>query len=235
MFCRNSPKFPYEIETLVSTINSKFKFEYSIVGGFVRDLIIDHGRYNDIDICTTHIHELLQTIKQFNIKAVSGRQTFSITIAGKPVVIDFIMKDVDIPDFFDFTINEVAYHSNGMIYGNTQTWLDLDMKLLRVKENQNITLPIIMRACRFVLTRKFTIEEKTLERIRNTSISLNRLSASSALKQIDRIKSEGCLSEVMSLMKTLNIKGIDLSSAENLALQLDNILKDSKEEDFEYN
>lgn len=218
----------------VLSILDKNNYEAYIVGGYVRDKILNIKSF-DIDICTNAKPD--QVIKLFpNSKGTSygscsfknGKYTFDITTYReelkykdrKPIEIKYVNTLKEDLVRRDFTINAICMNKKGLIIDKLNGQKDISGKTIKIVGDANLKLkedPLrILRAIRFATKLNFSIDEDSKKSIIKNKNLLKKLS-------IERIKSE--LSEIvisknyeygLNLIKELSIDKVLLINVENI-------------------
>ena len=147
-------------------------FKAYIVGGFVRDLIINR-KSSDIDICTNakpkEIKEIFKNVilkkEQYgSVTLVINQVTFEITTFRKdlkyennrlPVKIKYINSLQEDLKRRDFTMNTICMDSNGNIIDMLNAKADLENKIIKTVGPARVKLSEdslrILRAIRFLI------------------------------------------------------------------------------------
>lgn len=183
-------KIPQEIEKIIKELNNA-GFEAYIVGGCVRDLLMD-SKPKDWDITTNAKPEKIQKIfpdsfyeNQFGtvgVKIKDGEETKDVvevttyrieskyTDKRHPDEIKFAAKLEDDLKRRDFTVNALALGSNGKTVDLFRGQDDLKNKIIRAvgdaEERFNEDALRMLRAIRFAVALGFEIEPKTLRAIK---------------------------------------------------------------------
>lgn len=178
--------------------NQLLNFEVYFVGGAIRDILLGRDNIVDIDIVTKNPHDILKTLKQnFNTTIIPLDTDFGVYrvfFHGHDVYIDISkLQGENIYEDLarrDFTINAIAVKwddSGSKIIDPFNGNRDLETKKIRLISRKNlIDDPLrIVRAFRFYAELGFSIDEKTLEYIKQLSFLVSK-SAS------ERIKFELC-------------------------------------------
>lgn len=186
-----------------------------VIGGFVRDLLLDRP-CKDIDIVTegsgielarataarmgikqVHVFKNFGTAmfraRDYEIEFVGARKESYTRGSRKPVVEDGTLEDDQ--NRRDFTINAMAISLNSATFGKLVDPFggldDLDRKWVRTPLDPDITYsddPLrMMRAVRFASQLGFRIEEGSLEAIRRNSKRLDIISAERIHTELNKI------------------------------------------------
>ncbi len=181
---------------------------YSIVGGYIRDLILD-GNPRDIDICY-YERSLLDSYiirnNQIRYEQVRNKTIQYLLFHGIEIPIDWVPCNtlLPYPPRFDFTINEVALFPDGRLIACPQTWLDLETRILRLREEKNPTTNIVLRACRFIVTCNLKPCNSTVKAIKEAMVN-KKLNQITLTNQLQNAENTGILYEVFELMRFFNI------------------------------
>ena len=188
-----------EIEEILNKIISA-GFKAYIVGGYVRDFLLDKNDTIDIDIATSALPKDLKNIfsdddikisSYGSIKLNYGKYNFDITTfrkdieynQGQLIKLEYTNNlDEDIKRR-DFTINSLYMDINGNIIDKLNAQKDITNKMIRVvgsvEEKFREDPTRILRALRFMVTLDFKIDNQILEYIllnkKNISFSPNIL------------------------------------------------------------
>ena len=182
------------IFTVISEVADQKNLETYLIGGYVRDLILDRTS-PDIDVVTIGSGiELAKAVarhlkpspkvsvfknfgtamlkyKELEVEFVGARKESYQRESRKPIVEDGTLEDDQ--NRRDFTINALAICLNKERFGELvdpfEGLLDIERKIIRTPLDPGITFsddPLrMMRAIRFSTQLGFLIEEKTLEAI----------------------------------------------------------------------
>lgn len=215
-------------------------YECYIVGGYVRDAIMNKKSY-DIDICTTaSVKELSGLLKgrinnamygafkmnipPYNIDITTYRVEFSYNKRHPTITYtDDINCDIKRRDF---TINTILMDKNGNIKDLLGGLEDIRNKKIRAIGNPNekfIEDPLrMLRALRFYATLNFSIEKETLNALKKNKELLSTLSKTRIKSELDKIllspnvvKSLDYLKK-LGILKILNIKYKKLKKVDDL-------------------
>ena len=217
-------------------------YECYIVGGFVRDAIMNKKSY-DIDICTTasvkEISKLFSgsinnamygafkmNIPPYNIDITTYRVELSYN-KRKPTITYTNDINCDIKRR-DFTINAILMDKNGNIKDLLGGLEDIRNKKIRAIGNPNekfIEDPLrMLRALRFYATLNFSIEKETLNALKRNKDLLITLSKTRIKSELDKIllsanvvKSFDYLKK-LGILKVLNIQYKKLRKVDDLCV-----------------
>jgi poly(A) polymerase len=208
-----------EIFTIISKASAALHIESYVIGGFVRDFILQRGSAKDIDIVAVgNGIELAEKVAQLlpNKPKVQVFKTYGTAMLRyKDVEIEFVgarkesyseesrnpeVEDGTLEDDQnrrDFTINALALSLNEENFGELldpfQGIEDLEHKILRTPLNPNITYsddPLrMMRAIRFASQLNFTIEENSLKAISKNHERLSIITRERIIDELNKILS----------------------------------------------
>jgi putative nucleotidyltransferase with HDIG domain len=204
---------------IISKAAQELGVESYVIGGFVRDFLLERDFKKDIDIVAVgsgidlalKVSELLpnnptvQVFKNYgtamlrfqeiDIEFVGARKESYQTESRNPVVENGTLKDDQ--ERRDFTINALAFSLNESNYGALidpfDGMTDLVNKILRTPLDSDITYsddPLrMMRAIRFATQLNFTIEEKSLEAISRNKERISIISGERIVDELNKILS----------------------------------------------
>lgn len=222
---------PHPILQTIGHVADCLKLETCVVGGFVRDLLLDRPS-TDIDIvCVGNGMELahavaealcpevtVQTFQTFgtamihwqgqNIEFVGARKESYNRDSRNPDVIPGTL--LDDQKRRDFTINALAIRLNqatwGALVDECNGFEDLEKGILKTPLTPEITFvddPLrMMRAIRFATQLKFTIDEQTLAAINKVAERIGIISQERITEELNKI----ILSPIPSMGFTLLLK-----------------------------
>ena len=224
-----------KIQKILSKIESN-GFEAYIVGGFVRDYLLDIYT-TDVDICTNALPKDIMTI--FDIKKApamygsvsipDGEYNFDITTyrtesnyeKRRPLTINYTSNLLEDIKRRDFTINALCMNKDGQIFDYLNGKKDIADRIIRVIGNTDEKLkedPLrILRAIRFATTLNYKLDEKILEFIKNNKDLIKSLSYTRKKEELDKIFSSKNVSIGLKLLKELNL-------LDTLEINYDNIM-----------
>jgi len=207
----------HDIFKIISDTSDDLKIETYIVGGFVRDIIIDKSVKKDIDImCIGSGIDLAKAIqKKINPKAKVNifKRYGTAMINFKGFQIEFVGSrkesysedsrnpSIETGDFMDdmlrrdFTINTLAIRLNNKKFGELVDTFDglkdLEKKIIITPSEPNKTFsddPLrMLRAIRFASQLGFNIDQKTKDSIIENSNRLAILSPERIADEINKI------------------------------------------------
>ena len=185
----------HPIFTVISQAAKELDIDSYVIGGFVRDHILDRGEHKDIDVVAigsgialakkvaqklpnqpkVQIFKTYGTAmlrhEDMDIEFVGARKESYNEDSRNPIVEDGTLQDDQ--NRRDFTINAMALDLSEANYGNLLDPFDglndIERKLIRTPLDPDITYsddPLrMMRAIRFATQLNFTIESKSLDAI----------------------------------------------------------------------
>jgi putative nucleotidyltransferase with HDIG domain len=209
----------HNIFKIISTAAQKLEVECYVIGGFVRDFLLERNFKKDIDIVAIgsgidlalQVSELLpntpkvQVFKNYgtamlryqeiDIEFVGARKESYHFESRNPMVENGTLEDDQ--NRRDFTINALAFSLNKKNYGDLidpfNGLEDLKNKIIRTPLDADITFsddPLrMMRAIRFATQLNFTIEEKTLASITKNNNRIAIISNERIVDEINKILS----------------------------------------------
>jgi putative nucleotidyltransferase with HDIG domain len=204
---------------IISKAAQELGIESYVIGGFVRDYLLERDFKKDIDIVAVgsgielahKVSELLpnnpkvQVFKNYgtamlrfqeiDIEFVGARKESYQTESRNPLVENGTLKDDQ--DRRDFTINAFAFSLNQDNYGELIDPFngieDLNNKIIRTPLDSDITYsddPLrMMRAIRFASQLNFTIEEHSLEAISRNKDRISIISGERIVDELNKILS----------------------------------------------
>lgn len=227
---------------VLKILNNK-KYDAYIVGGFVRDTLLNR-KTNDIDICTSatpkQILEVFDNVivsdmqygsvvvsyKGYNFDVTTFRKDIKYEGNRKPVKIKYI-KDIK-KDLLrrDFTINTLCMNYKGEVLDILNIKEDIDNKILRTVGNPKYRIKEdslrILRCIRFATILDYEIEEKTKYYLSKYSYLLKGLSMNRKKEELDKIFLSKNKEKGRSLLIELNLtNALDISKLNNITLCTD--------------
>ena len=230
-----------KIYTILSTLNNA-GFEAYIVGGYVRDFLINR-KTNDVDIITNALPKDL--IKLFtdskindeeygSVKILTNKYNFDINTYRKeyyngkrrPEKIEYIKSLDDDLLRRDFTMNTICMNIDGKLYDPLKGINDVQNKIIKSVLNPFTKFkedPLrMLRAIRFATTLQFQLEENIIKSIKKNKKLLKNLSYDLKMKELNLIFSSvnvksglDCLKK-LDLIKYLDIKFNDIKYVNDL-------------------
>ena len=203
-------------------------FESYIIGGFVRDHILDIES-NDIDIATNATPKEIKEI--FEDSCLPAEDYGSVTVVKNGILFEIttFRKEINYidnrrPDKIvyidslyddllrsDFTINSLCIDENGQIIDLLGGRVDIDNKLIKTiglpEERFEEDCLRILRAVRFATILDFELDQSVIDGIKKTKYLLRNLSYYRKKSELDRIFSS---SNNMKGVKLLLQLGLDL-------------------------
>ena len=205
------------IFSIVSQAADELAYESYVIGGFVRDVILERTQPIDIDfVCVgsgielaNKVRELVgnntkvQVFKNFGtamlryqdleLEFVGARKESYRSDSRKPIVEDGTLEDDQ--NRRDFTINALAIRLNKEHFGELidpfNGLKDLENKIIRTPLEPNITYsddPLrMMRAIRFATQLNFKIEESSLKAIKDNASRLEIISQERITEELNKI------------------------------------------------
>jgi tRNA nucleotidyltransferase (CCA-adding enzyme) len=208
-----------KIFKIISQAAQELNLECYVIGGFVRDILLDRNHKKDIDIVAVgsgielalKVSELLPNqpkvqifknygtamlrYKEMDIEFVGARKESYSNDSRNPLVENGTLKDDQ--ERRDFTINAMAFSLNSDNFGDLvdpfNGVADLENKILNTPLNPDITYsddPLrMMRAIRFATQLNFEIESKSLEAISKNKDRINIISGERIVDELNKILS----------------------------------------------
>ncbi|WP_396154047.1 CCA tRNA nucleotidyltransferase, partial [Flavobacterium sp.] len=197
----------------------ELNLECYVIGGFVRDILLDRNHKKDIDIVAVgsgielalKVSELLSNkpkvqvfknygtamlrYKEMDIEFVGARKESYTHDSRNPLVENGTLKDDQ--ERRDFTINAMAFSLNSDNFGDLvdpfNGVTDLENKLLKTPLDPDITYsddPLrMMRAIRFATQLNFEIENESLSSIAKNKDRINIISGERIVDELNKILS----------------------------------------------
>ncbi len=219
------------------------KYEAFIVGGYVRDTLLNR-KTTDIDICTSatpkEILEIFENVvisdmqygsvvvvhKGVRFDVTTFRKEIKYENNRKPVKIKYI-KDLK-KDLLrrDFTINTLCMNSKGEILDILNIKKDIDDKVLRTVGNPRYRIKEdslrILRCIRLATVLDFDIEKKTKYFLSKYGYLLNKLSMDRKKEELDKIFLSRNNEKGRKLLIELNLTNVlNLPKLNNIVLCTD--------------
>lgn len=208
-----------KIFKIISQAAQELNLECYVIGGFVRDILLDRNHKKDIDIVAVgsgielslKVSELLSNkpkvqvfknygtamlrYKEMDIEFVGARKESYTHDSRNPLVENGTLKDDQ--ERRDFTINAMAFSLNSENFGDLvdpfNGVADLENKLLKTPLNPDITYsddPLrMMRAIRFASQLNFEIESESLASIAKNKDRINIISGERIVDELNKILS----------------------------------------------
>lgn len=207
----------HSIFEIVAQAAQKLGVDAYVIGGFVRDYILQRDSKKDIDIVAVgsgidlalEVSELLpnkpkvQVFKNYgtamlrfndiDIEFVGARKESYRADSRNPLVENGTLQDDQ--NRRDFTINAMAFSLNKESFGNLvdpfNGMIDLQNKIIRTPLDSDITYsddPLrMMRAIRFATQLNFTIEKKSLDAITKNADRIKIISGERIVDELHKI------------------------------------------------
>jgi putative nucleotidyltransferase with HDIG domain len=207
----------HKIFEIVSKASQELGLESYVIGGFVRDYLLQRNFKKDIDIVAIgsgidlalKVSQLLPhqpkvqvfknygtamlRYKEIDIEFVGARKESYAAHSRNPIVENGSLEDDQ--NRRDFTINALAFSLNEETYGNLvdpfDGLTDLENKLIKTPLNADITYsddPLrMMRAIRFATQLGFTIEADSLEAIARNKERIKIISGERIVDELNKI------------------------------------------------
>ncbi len=208
-----------KIFKIISQAAQELNLECYVIGGFVRDILLDRNHKKDIDIVAVgsgielalKVSELLSNkpkvqifknygtamlrYKEMDIEFVGARKESYTHDSRNPLVENGTLKDDQ--ERRDFTINAMAFSLNSDNFGDLvdpfNGVVDLENKLLKTPLDPDITYsddPLrMMRAIRFATQLNFEIENESLSSIAKNKDRINIISGERIVDELNKILS----------------------------------------------
>ncbi len=212
-----SQALQHPIFKIISQASAELKIESYVIGGFVRDLLLERGEHKDIDVVAIgsgielakKVSSLLdhkpkvQIFKNYGtamlhafdmeIEFVGARKESYNLDSRKPVVEDGTLEDDQ--DRRDFTINALALslteNNFGELLDPFNGLEDLKSQLIKTPLDPDITYsddPLrMLRAIRFATQLNFKIETESLEAITRNKDRIKIISGERIVEEINKI------------------------------------------------
>jgi putative nucleotidyltransferase with HDIG domain len=207
----------HKIFEIVSQAAKELNLECYVIGGFVRDILLDRNHKKDIDIVAVGSgielaekvaklipnHPKVQVFKNYgtamlrfedmDIEFVGARKESYNRDSRNPIVENGTLKDDQ--DRRDFTINALAFSLNESSFGNLVDPFngveDLKKKIIRTPLDSDITYsddPLrMLRAIRFASQLHFEIEIKSLQAIVRNKERIKIISGERIVDELNKI------------------------------------------------
>ena len=202
---------------IIAQASKELGLESYVIGGFVRDFMLQRDFKKDIDIVAIgsgidlalKVSELLSNkpkvqvfknygtamlrYKEIDIEFVGARKESYSEDSRNPIVENGTLEDDQ--NRRDFTINALAFSLNESNYGGLvdpfEGLKDLENKIIKTPLNPDITYsddPLrMMRAIRFATQLNFKIEEQSLEAISKNASRLKIISGERIVDELNKI------------------------------------------------
>ena len=202
---------------IISKASQKLNLESYVIGGFVRDFLLQRDFKKDIDVVAVgsgidlalKVSELLPNkpkvqvfknygtamlrYKEIDIEFVGARKESYTEESRNPTVENGTLEDDQ--NRRDFTINALAFSLNTANYGELidpfNGLEDLENKIIKTPLNPDITYsddPLrMLRGIRFATQLNFTIEEKSLQAIAENRDRIKIISGERIVDELNKI------------------------------------------------
>ena len=209
----------HKIFDIVSKAAEELQLECYVIGGYVRDILLERNHKKDIDIVAVgsgidlalKVSELIPNnpkvqvfknygtamlrYKDMDIEFVGARKESYNRDSRKPIVENGSLKDDQ--ERRDFTINALAFSLNKTNFGELldpfNGVADLKNKIIRTPLDSDITYsddPLrMLRAIRFATQLHFEIEKKSLEAISRNKERIKIISGERIVEEFNKILS----------------------------------------------
>ncbi|MBJ7879354.1 CCA tRNA nucleotidyltransferase [Gelidibacter salicanalis] len=213
----NNNALKHPIFKIISQSAAELKIDAYVIGGFVRDYILERGQHKDIDIVAIGSgialakqvaknipnHPKVQVFKTYGtamlkyedieIEFVGARKESYTEESRNPIVENGTLEDDQ--NRRDFTINAMALDLSASNFGTLldpfEGIKDLDAKIIRTPLDPDITYsddPLrMMRAIRFATQLNFTIEPTSLEAILKNKERINIITKERIVVELHKI------------------------------------------------
>lgn len=218
-------------------------FEAYIVGGFVRDYILDRDSldvdittnarpmdikkiFNDIFIPKVEYGSVTVFYHNIRFEITTYRKELSYINHRKPIEFEYIDNLLDDLKRRDFTINTICMNSKGEIIDLLNGRNDLDNKEINTVGNSyekfNQDSLRILRAIRFATILNFKLSDDVKESIKNTKNNLVNLSYQRKKEELERIFSSSNAKYGVELLKELELdKELEIYNLSDIKLDVD--------------
>ena len=210
-------KLEHPIFNIITQAADELGLETYVIGGFVRDLILNRHQLKDIDfVCVGSGIELAERVailhpekpkvqvfknfgtamiklKNLELEFVGARKESYRLDSRKPIVENGNLQDDQ--NRRDFTINALALQLNKKSFGKLLDPFnglnDLERKIIRTPLEPNLTFsddPLrMMRAIRFATQLNFTIEEESIQAIKDNTKRLGIISQERITDELNKV------------------------------------------------
>lgn len=218
---------PDYIKTVIAILDEIIpSHEYVITGGTARDLALCKADIADLDVCVRNIDiPAISLLVNNGVSGLSSREDRStrrirarLNRDGIDKYIDFIAT-ADGAKFagnFDFTINKVYLCRDLVFRASAQTWLDLDMKVMRQATKDLITPHLVMRSLRLAVKLGFSINP-ALETALRTTISQEEIPHRAFYTEYQKAIAANCINEYEKMLESFGIPCTHSSYSEMVA------------------
>lgn len=217
-------------------------FETYIVGGFVRDYIMNKSSF-DVDICTSAKPKDL--IEIFNNAVLPKEKYGSVTLHYKnvrfeittfrkemlyenrrPIEIEYSRSFIDDINRRDFTINSLCMNKDGMIIDILNGKDDIKRRIIKTIGNPDIKFiedPLrILRAIRFATQLNFKLDQEVINAIKLRANLVKDLSYTRKKDELNKIFISTNIRYGIKLLESLNlVKYLELNDIDKLKITSD--------------
>lgn len=204
---------PENVKALMNII-IEHGYEVYIVGGYVRDKLLDRDN-NDIDLCTNMPLEELKEFYELKMMKRNERRNTGIIKFDDEVVEISSFKGNNLREDVlrrDFTINALAMNVDGEVIDYVGGVKDLQDGVIRLVNNDGRLLSIdplrMLRAVRFSGVLGFEIESNTLKNINSNKHLITTVAQERVLVEIFKILSTERPGDVISKYREIIVEAI---------------------------
>lgn len=218
----------------------KYNFKAYIVGGFVRDRILNIES-PDVDICTNatpkDLSNIFSNIKHTGLKygsvtLIYKNIHFEITTFRKdigyienrvPKKVQYVASLIEDLKRRDFKVNTICIDSNGNIVDLLEGIKDLENKVIKMVGDPKTRLKEdslrILRAVRFATVLDFEIDNELKKYIKQYGYLLKKLSQNRRKEELSKIFSSPNVEKGINLLKELElVEYLELVNFDNLKI-----------------
>lgn len=211
-----------DVKKLLTILNNN-GYEAYIVGGFVRDYLLNI-KSNDYDICTNALYEDLSDIFEVSdynfgsFKIIYNNHKYEVTTFRKdinyinnrkPEQIVFVKSLLEDLQRRDFTINTICMDKDNNVIDLLNGRVDLDNKLIKVVGNTDLKIKEdalrILRAVRIATVLNFKLDDNLYKAIKKYNYLVKNLSYFRKRQELDKIFSSNNIEYGIKLLKDLEL------------------------------